>query len=252
MMDDDVRDEQPLDAVIRERAMRDYHAPPPTPREAIWAELEARIASEDNARAGAGPAAPPLEVERARRLHLRPRPAAGGIASSGWSGTRWVGLAVAASATLLLGVGIGRMTAPARQGSDPAAAAAAPAPGMGETAGVRVVAATHLAASESLLSFVQADARTGRFDQTVGRWGRALLVETRLLLDSEAGRDPALRDLLEDLELILAQVAVLADTEAPERGREELRLIARGMRDQDMMTRLQTALPGVASGLSGT
>lgn len=251
MSDDRERDERPLDRTIRERARLEYHAPPATPRDAIWAGLEARLDAEGG-RLEMGGAAPVTDLVLARELRARrPRRSRPATSSEG-NGLRWVGLAVAASATLLLGVGIGRMTAPAGPGATPARVVAAPMDGTGDGAGVRAVAATHLAASESLLSFVQADARTGRFDRTVGRWGRELLLETRLLLDSEASRDPALRELLEDLELILAQVAVLADTEAPARGREELLLIARGVRDQDMMTRLQTALPGVAAGLSGT
>jgi hypothetical protein len=249
-----------IDETIREAAAREYNRPPPTPREDMWASLEARLERrEADAPGVAGPGGPGgpgrngpaghatadvVPIERAARRRDEPG-----------DGTRWMGLAVAAGAALLLGVGIGRMSAPAAPDATPVVASASEArPGAPAEAGgaVRTVTARHLAASESLLGFVQADARAGRFDDEVGRWGRGLLLETRLLLDSEAGRDPALRDLLLDLEMILAQVAMLAGTDAPERGREELRLIAQGLEEQQMMARIQTALPAADATLSGT
>jgi hypothetical protein len=226
------------DEALARLAREAHNPPPPTPREEMWAALQARIRAEAE---GDGPARDGIRsLQEARRRR-------------GWSSMRWAGLAVAASATLLLGVGIGRMTAPTPAGDDvPVLASTSESERGVPSAAARTVAAQHLAATETLLSFVQADASAGRFDEQVGSWGRGLLVETRLLLDSEVGRDPALRELLEDMEVILAQVAILADTKAPARGREELKLIARGVQEQQMMTRIQTALPAMDAGLSGT
>ena len=112
---------------------------------------------------------------------------------------------------------------------------------------LRAVTLDHLGRSGSLLALVRADARAGRAETDVGRWGRDLLAETRLLLDSRAADDPALRTLLEDLELILAQVAVLdGGGAAPERTRQELEIIARGLDARDVLSRIEAALPAGA------
>lgn len=208
---------------IREMASRLYNDPPETPREEIWAELQARIADE------------PIRLANRRERRRT---------------FGWIGLAAAASVALLFGVGLGRMSAPV---GVPLAEAPTAEPDAPVTStGVRTLTVQHLEQSESLLSFVRADAQAGRFDETVGRWGRELLTETRLLLDSDVGDDPALREVLLDLEMLLAQVALLSGTETPERGREELRLIADGMERQQMMTRIRTLLPSVDFGLAGT
>lgn len=235
-----------------DRAREAYNDPPETPREEIWREIEARLAATGGAdeRPGAEPRSGdavgqvvPLDRERARRRRS-PRIA-------GW--------AAAAAAVLALGIGIGRMSV-----SDPASTGAA---GEGEVASaveeaersarmpspaLRTVAMDHLSRSESLLTLVRSDARSGRVDGEVGAWGRGLLTETRLLLDSPAGEDPALRALLEDLELIFAQVAVLSEGDGSEDGgwaRQELRLIAEGLDEQDMLSRIQAVLPA-ESGLT--
>jgi hypothetical protein len=60
---------------------------------------------------------------------------------------------------------------------------------------------------------------------------------TRLLLDSPAASDPRLRDLLEDLELVLAQVARLRASPHA----EELTFIAAAMDERDVVPRIRTA-----------
>lgn len=77
------------------------------------------------------------------------------------------------------------------------------------------------------------------------RWARDVLSSTRLLLDSPAARDPQLRALLTDLELVLAQIVQRsgAPLDAGERD-----LIERAMRDHDLLPRLRSAVPaGVAT-----
>lgn len=216
----------PGDEAIRRTAKRAYHTPPETPREEMWAVIASgldRVALARTAEAESPVPGP--------RRPLRP----------------WAGLALAASALLALGVGLGRVTAPAPPVAmpDDGAVGFRDATGSSGSTGLRRATARHLEATEALLSFVQTDARAGRFDGVVGGWGRGLLQETRLLLDSEAGRDPALRDLLLDLEVILAQVAAL-DGRAPENGRQELELIAHGVDAHRMMARIRSAVPADA------
>lgn len=223
---------------IRELA-RDVHRPPPTPRDAIWARIEDRLAPRGE-RAGAGRERGVHRLERGRRAA---RGAGTPLPSVAW--------ATAAAAALVLGLGIGRGTAPAVGPGSPDLVRSSIAPGGPPASGAPPpeealdgVLARHLDRSESLLTLVRADAGSGRVDPAVGRWGRGLLLETRLLLDGSTGSDPALGDLLEDLELILAQVALLAGEGASDgsRGRQELRFIADGLEERDVLTRIRTVL----------
>ncbi len=222
-------------------ARSSYHAPGDTPREEIWQALEARLFEAE------GPdEAPSGSTDLAFPAPLRPRFG------------RWVGLLAAASVALLLGLGLGRWSA-APAGSDTVADAPAEAP-TAVPAGtpvprsgtaVRFAAARHLSDAEALLAFVAADAREGRTDRDVGVWGRTLLTQTRLLLDSSVSDDPAVRGVLEDLELVLAQIALLAapDVDAA-RVRSELDLIARGVDETGVRSRIHSVLPSVDRGLA--
>jgi hypothetical protein len=82
-------------------------------------------------------------------------------------------------------------------------------------------------------------------DAAMRRWARDLLASTRLLMDSPAGEDPGRRQLLEDLELVLAQIVQL-DPNAPAEDRAQLqRSIAR----EQVLTRIRSSIPaGFSSG----
>jgi hypothetical protein len=212
----------------------DYHRPPATPRAEMWSAIRARIAE-------GGPTAPPPGDEGGRDAGVIPIGAK--ARERPWS-LPWLATA-AAAAMIALGFALGRITGP-RLGGQGAAPPVAEAPA-GQDEAFRTAATEHLARSEELLTLVRSDARSGRVDGAVGQWGSALLMETRLLLDSPAGSDPALRPVLEDLELLLAQVALLGQEGlGGGRGREELRLIAEGMDTQDMLPRIQAVLPARA------
>ena len=66
-----------------------------------------------------------------------------------------------------------------------------------------------------------------------------LLTNTRLLLDSKRVADVRTRKLLEDLELVLAQIATLN----PRQRRQDLDLIADGLAQSHLRTRLRNAIP---------
>ena len=76
--------------------------------------------------------------------------------------------------------------------------------------------------------------------QQAARWARDVLSSTRLLLDSPAGRDPQMRTLFSDLELILAQIVQISGTPLQARERE---LIEDAMRDRDLLPRIRSAVP---------
>jgi hypothetical protein len=225
-----------MDAIL-EQVKSAYNPPPETPREEMWAviqgALEPRTRSDQAAEPDPGGDTRVLsfEAERARR-----RPAF----------HRTAGWAVAAAALLVLGVGIGRMSAPTPAGE----------PGMAETpdpTAMRLAAAEHLGQTESLLTLVKLDARTGHLDPQVGPWARTLLAQTRLLLDASGDRDPAMRQLLEDLELVLVQIVGVGDAgpHNAARARSELNLAVQGLDDRDVLPRIQALVPP-GSGLSGT
>jgi hypothetical protein len=140
---------------------------------------------------------------------------------------RW-GLALAA--TLVLGIGIGRLVS---RGARPLP------PGQGSAA-YTVAAGQYLARAEVLLTDFRAESRQGRIDPQFLASARDLLGTTRLMLDSPAGTDPHLKLLLEDLELVLAQITQLPDM--PGR-RSELDLINQGMTQRGVLTRLRAASP---------
>jgi hypothetical protein len=80
----------------------------------------------------------------------------------------------------------------------------------------------------------------------LGSWGREVLSSTRLLLDSPAGRDPQLRPLLDDLELVLVQIIRLSGAPLDSSDRA---LIDRALEDRDLLPRIRTAVP---AGVAGT
>jgi len=185
---------------LREAA-QDYHRPPATPREELWRRIAA------------------ARAERRRVIVLRPA-------------LRW-GAAIAA--VLALGVAIGRWSA---TGSPTSSGV----PGTGERTSAfvyQLAAAQYLSRTEALLTGFRTEihgrAPTAQFSVQA----RDLLCTTRLMLDSPAARDVRLKSLLEDLELVLAQIAQL-----PSSGdREDVQSINQGLDQRSVLLRLRTANP---------
>lgn len=221
-------DDEALDPELRDAA-RAYHEPPQVPREALWARIQRRRAAEP----GAGAADPPAIRVAARA-------------------PRFLVWGAGIAALLALGVGIGRrsvrarppleadsvpvaaVSAPLAQASSPTAAAPAR-----EDAAYRLAAAEHLGQAEAFLTLFRASVSEGRRERLAPATARQLLATNRLLLDSPAAADPRLRFLLQDLELVLAEIAQLA----PERRREDLKLITDGLEQDGMLVRLRAAVP---------
>jgi hypothetical protein len=154
------------------------------------------------------------------------------------------------AAALVIGVAIGRgsftggETAPVvtDAGSDAASVAGGAEKGLPDEAAsavprsYRVAAARHLTRTENFLTMFRVDARTDQLDAEVGTWGKRLLTDTRLLLDSPAGGDPELRVLLSDLELVLAQIVQLRGGDP-----EEVEIIDEGLESSQLLFRLKAA-----------
>jgi len=195
-----------FDELLREAA-RDYHRPPETPREELWARIEA-----ERRRRRAAP----------RVVLFRPT----------W---RW-GLGMAA--VLLLGIAIGQWIRPPEQTAAPDRAPNVTRGARSDLA-YRLAAAQYLTRTETLLTGFRVDAGAGLLDAQFIAQARELLTTTRLLLDSPAGRDGQLKPLLEDLELVLAQIALLPAV----RDSADEELITQSMDQSSVLTRLRTANP---------
>lgn len=203
-------------------AARDYNEPPEPPREAMWSTIRDAL-PETRGRSHPFRLRPEAR-KRARRL-IRRLP--------GW-GPWAVGLA---AATMAVGFGLGRSMGPApveRVASAPSAGVADARPSLT----VRMAAADHLGEAETLLTLFRS---TDRADDraATARWAQELLATTRLMIDSRAGEDPELAQLLADLELVLVQIA------SADPGAENQELIEDGMQDRQLLAKLRSAAPPV-------
>ncbi len=116
------------------------------------------------------------------------------------------------------------------------------APGAADDISARaysVAAAQHLTEAEAMLTAFKGDLSQGRMDAEISAWGKDLLSNTRLLLDSPAARDPVRRKLLQDLELLLVQIVQLS----PKSSTRDRDLIKGALTDDQVLTRLRTAIP---------
>ncbi|MBM4117038.1 hypothetical protein FJ251_04730 [bacterium] len=199
-------DESRLDALIAE-TLRDYHRPPEAPRDRLWARIEA---------------------ERGAR-EARPRPQ--------WR-SPWLWLPAAAAALLLVGIMIGRDTL--REDAERALVGQAEEHGREKAALIYRLASTPvLARSEALLTQFRSAAWPPGADSEQAGWAKELLLEARLLLDSPAAADPELKRLLEDLELILVQIAEASASGDP----TERALITEGLEARRLLPRLRERIP---------
>ncbi len=193
-------------------AAQDYHRPPETPREELWRRIAAARA--------------------ARRRAVAGQP--------------WLRWGAGIAAVLALGIGIGRWTA---RRPLPASLAAGSRGTTGDPVSLpyRLVAAQYLTRTEALLTGFRSEARAGQPDPRFATQARDLLTTTRLMLDSPAARDPRLKSLLDDLELVLAQIARLPASGAG----DDVQLINQGLERRSVLLRLRTANPA-GSGPVGT
>jgi len=112
-------------------------------------------------------------------------------------------------------------------------------PGSQSAIPYQVATIRHLTDAEALLTSFNLESRDQRTDSRLAGWAKGLLSNTRLLLDSPAGDDPRRAKLLEDLELVLAQIVQLS----PNAPAQERDLIDGSIRNGAVMTRLRTAIP---------
>jgi hypothetical protein len=201
-----------MDELLAEAA-RDYNAPAPVPRDEIWS----RIQAERGAR---------------RRGHSTHRV---------WL---WPSVGIAAAALLAVGVTLGRrMERSAAPVAAPLTAAAPQAARDSSAASLsyHLVVLKHLAGSEAMITAFRSAARTGEVDAQIAAWSKELLSTTRMLEASVATDDPTMKRLLEDLDLVLAQIKqyVTRGTNDP----EDLDLIEQSIIKRGVITKLRGTVP---------
>lgn len=95
----------------------------------------------------------------------------------------------------------------------------------------------YLIRTAALLASLPSDRTTMASDSSIAIRAGELLTQTHLLLDSKAGSDPTLHKLLEDLELVLAQIARLRI----QRDGSDLQLIHQALTVRDVLPRVHDA-----------
>jgi len=148
------------------------------------------------------------------------------------------------AAVLVFGVAIGRFALP-RDG----AVAVPPVTSVDSSTGSRIdgpyqfTASRYLGQATALLAALPTEVTGDSADEPYKGRAHDLLLTTRLLLDSPAAADPRFRTLLEDLELVLAQVVRLQSAESS----AELELIRQALEQRDVLPRLRTAAADISA-----
>lgn len=119
-----------------------------------------------------------------------------------------------------------------------------PAAAHGSGLPYRVATQKHLDRSESFLAVARSGLEQAEGDPEFGTWARSLLSRTQLLLASPAAEEPRTRRLLQDLELMLAQIVVSIETGDP----AEERIAGEGLQESDLLLRLRSASEGNVTG----
>lgn len=202
-------DDRRLDELLDDAA-RTYRAPPEAPLDALWARVEA---------------------ETFAPVRSRPGPA-----------RRWAFAAVLA-ASLLMGVALGRASVSGAGKSVAAGggAGATPASRVADNPNQRTTREL-LARTAVLLAALPTEARTAGGERRVAVQAAQLLTTTRLLLDSPVASDQRMRSLLQDLELVLAQVARIRETQTA----AELLLINDALEERNVVPRIRTVVTEIS------
>lgn len=191
----------PLDRELS-RLASEYNEPPAPPRDEMWQRISA-----------------------ARRTPSRTV-----------TFRRMVRVALPMAAVLALAFAVGRWSAGGDSAAPDSSIATATTSGDSRVADTRVyrVAATRHLQNAGLFLADFRDAATGQGQLPASGSARELLVSNRLLLSSPAAEDPQLRNLLEDVELLLVQIAQLP-AEGP---RADPSLITDGLDAANLLTRI--------------
>ena len=227
MMDDHLNEQNSRELADR---MSHLHNPPPeTPRERMWDRID--------------------EARRERRGVVNPD-----FRSHRRSGPMWR-MASVAAAVLVLGIGIGRMTGPAPRSIPVVIDSETPGPGGSDTLSEKprfevsdqiyqLAAVDLFTRADVLLTDVKVRSCTSLDLGEIPSWAGGMLLQTRLLLDSPVAADPKVQGLLEELELVLAQISGLSRANCA----REMAWIKDGMKERSTLDRLRVLADSGAPG----
>jgi hypothetical protein len=220
--------EDQFDKLMRDAA-ETFHRTPDAPLDEMWKTIESRA----GLRTGASEESSSPMARAMHRFHA----------------PTWLAIA----ATLVIGIGIGRGSRSIGHEVVPVqpqqVAAVEPSPATttrDDTALDRpyeLETAQYLGQTAALLTALPSEAKSARVDQQFAARATDLLARTRLLMDSPAADEPAMHDLLEDLELVLAQVVRLRANGT----RTDLDIINRALEQRDVIPRLRTAVADISA-----
>lgn len=202
-----------LDKLMKDTA-ETYNHPLEVPRERMWERIDAARANRRGQRAGNQP------------LRLLRHPA-----------FIWP---LAAAALIILGIAIGRVTTSGDFRADPdqAPAVTLEAPALGDQLDLKLyrpLTQAVFAKAEALLTNVCMDSGMDNPDNPLPIWAGSLLIQTRLLMDTPVVGQSDVKALLEDLELVLAQIVQASSSKSG----NECDWIIGGMEERATLARLR-------------
>jgi hypothetical protein len=231
------------------RAARDYNEPGGVPREEIWNRIaDARRAASVQAVRSTRPAGvwawPTIGVAAAgliavgvaigrgvERLHPRDRQTSPAVVSHDSVPPSSPSAPVAGGTSSPLGPDVSGLQAAAPAGDTNSAAIA-----------YRLAVLQHVAGSEAMITEFRTAAHRGDVDAQLAKWSRDLLGETHMLESSAPAGDVTMKRLLQDLDLVLAQIVQYTnhDTHAA----DDLDLIERSIKRRAVMSNLRNISAG--------
>ena len=157
----------------------------------------------------------------------------------------WRDFSIGIAATLMVGVGLGRLSMKQAAPSESVPTLAAVTTDTTPTRASEYdrAASELLGRTVVLLTSLPDEARSAGAERFSNN-AIELLTSTRLLLDSPAASDARFKDLLEDLELVLAQIAMLQSG----RTRQEIDLITDALEEREVVPRIRSAVARLSRG----
>ena len=228
---------------------RDYNEPGSVPREDMWARIEAERQGRPSAavsRAGsrrwiigvAGIAAAALlavGIVIGRRIDRTRTPAGSSIARKSVAPSRDSVVAALRNETT-------KTSQDARQLAENSAAR----PTDSDNLAYRLVVLRHLAGSEAMITAFRSSARSGEVDAQIADWSRELLGTTRMLESSPVAQDPTMKRLLQDLDLVIVQIARYTST--GKSNPDDLDLIEQSINKRGVLTKLRSTARAFPAG----
>lgn len=156
----------------------------------------------------------------------------------------WGAVGLGLAAMLVVGIVVGRWSA-GGEGREPAEPPILADGGTVErplAMPYRIAVGEHFRDAETLLLLFESSDET---DTEIAGLARELAATSRMLMESDAGRDAEVRSILLDLELLLVQIARLADSDDP----AEAGIVRDGIVETEALSRMRRVLAQEAVGI---